>query len=331
MPVQVACPKCKTKYNLPDEVLGKRVQCRSCKAAFRTPAPAGGASQVHDAIRQQPAQGTSQGVAKTAQTNANDFASLGIDGPIRRQADIFAGTAPNPQGNPLGNSVVEDPGFADIELARQEVEEEGPDDGMGSILNNPYATKPKKKKKRTPMPDDGSGKNRKKKRRKKNKLHPAAKDSLNKATMILLVIGSLIMMWYGFQFFSAQHDADAIVANSALDEVEFDDFDTEEAAEETANFIALAIKIIAGFGLAVGAVFILLGFGVQLFPVTCIILALIFFVLLEVVGLIINPWELISLWGWGRRIIICGALGAALMDAMNARYHQKAMEARGRA
>jgi len=38
MPV-VACPKCKTKFKLSNEQLGKAVRCTSCQAKFRTPAP----------------------------------------------------------------------------------------------------------------------------------------------------------------------------------------------------------------------------------------------------------------------------------------------------
>jgi MFS family permease len=71
------------------------------------------------------------------------MAQYGIDGPLKRQADIFASPPPAARGpNPLGNFVLDDPGFADVETARQEAQEESEsaEKGMESIVSNPYAS-----------------------------------------------------------------------------------------------------------------------------------------------------------------------------------------------
>ena len=130
MPATIACPKCQTKYQLPDSALGKPIKCKKCGAGFRTQAPAG---QSKPASRQ-----PSKDVGP--QANDQELARYGIEGRLKRQADIFAAPPLPPRANPLGNFVLEDPGFADIESARREVqEEEEQSDGMEAILSNPYA------------------------------------------------------------------------------------------------------------------------------------------------------------------------------------------------
>jgi len=140
MPVKIACPKCKKQYQLPDSALGKSVQCKECSTVFKTRARA--AAQGSPAGRpKQPAQQQ----RRSPLANPQELAQFGIDGPIRKQADIFS--SPPPQGS-LGN-LMEDPGFADVKVAREEVEQEseGRDKGMDNILNNPYATQAGQKKK----------------------------------------------------------------------------------------------------------------------------------------------------------------------------------------
>ena len=73
-----------------------------------------------------------------------------------------------------------------------------------------------------------------------------------------------------------------------------------------------------------------LGLGVQFFPITCSMIALIVYVLFELVFSILT-FDFLSLFGWLRRAVICGALGKAFMDAMNARYYNQMMEERRKA
>jgi uncharacterized membrane protein YhaH (DUF805 family) len=143
MPATIACPKCQTKYKLPDSALGKPIKCKKCGAGFRTQPrqgqPQASAQQLAVKSKPQPSQ-QELSVRSKPQPSQKELAQFGIDGPLKRQADIFSAPPPPRQNNPLGNFVLEDPGFADVELARQEVREEmGASDGMEAILNNPYA------------------------------------------------------------------------------------------------------------------------------------------------------------------------------------------------
>ena len=38
MPAVITCPKCKTKFKLPDKLIGKAIKCSSCGTAFKTKA-----------------------------------------------------------------------------------------------------------------------------------------------------------------------------------------------------------------------------------------------------------------------------------------------------
>lgn len=148
MPVSIACPKCKTKYRLPDSAMGKSVKCQKCGVNFRTSAPAQivgkpDPSQQLSTRKSQP----QTAVSKVLQPSQQDILKMGIDGAIKRQADIFSAPPPPARSNPLGNFSIEDPGFADLEVAKQEVEEEVKSDGMESILGNPYALDSSKKSK----------------------------------------------------------------------------------------------------------------------------------------------------------------------------------------
>jgi len=141
MPAAIACPKCQTKYQLPESALGKAVKCKKCGATFKTAArqPTAQPTGVQPRTAQQQPAGQATAQAGAPQASPQELAKLGIDGPLRRPGDIFAGTAPQP-GNPLGNFALEDPGFGNYEIAQQEVEAEKADDGMSSIIDNPFAT-----------------------------------------------------------------------------------------------------------------------------------------------------------------------------------------------
>lgn len=147
MPVSIACPKCNTKYRLSDSALGKSVKCQKCGASFgasASPKIAGkpASSQQLSTKKSQP-----QADGTVLQPSQQDILKMGIEGAIKRQADIFSAPPPPTRSNPLGNFSIEDPGFADLEVAKQEVEEEVRSDGMESILGNPYASVSVKKSK----------------------------------------------------------------------------------------------------------------------------------------------------------------------------------------
>ena len=126
MPAVIACPKCKTKFKLPDKLIGKAIKCTSCGAAFQTKPPA--------------AKDPSASPQTRPQVSSAELAELGLDGPLRRQPDIFAGVAPLPRQAPdlLGN-LATDPGFAETGSVQKEAEPtERPPDDLSEIFQNPY-------------------------------------------------------------------------------------------------------------------------------------------------------------------------------------------------
>lgn len=139
MPLVVACPKCKAKYNLPDQLLGKPVQCKACNARFQVGQPkknlatraAGGAVVASSLSPQQQA----------------EMNRLGVQGPLKSRPDLFAGGPISP-ADPLANHVIDDPGFSE-DIANP-VEDEsagsGEDSEFAAMFDNPAISKPKETK-----------------------------------------------------------------------------------------------------------------------------------------------------------------------------------------
>ena len=150
MPVTIACPKCQTKYKLPESSLGRALKCQKCGAGFKTKAPgqAGGkpGRQVPGKARPQAKQPqkTASPVDASRRQQAQEMEKLGIDGPLVRQGDIFGPALPQGAGQ-LGNFAAEDPGFESRPVSNAvnvEVENSGGTgksaEGMESILDNPF-------------------------------------------------------------------------------------------------------------------------------------------------------------------------------------------------
>ncbi len=137
MPAIVACPKCKARYQLPDGVLGKAIKCKSCGTAFQTKATAAVvAPNIANEKAVSPASASAgrQGVA-------NELARFGIDGPLHRQPDVFAGATPLPRQAPdfLGNHASE-PGFGEVgktKSAKASVVEDKSKAHQAEFLTNP--------------------------------------------------------------------------------------------------------------------------------------------------------------------------------------------------
>ena len=98
MSLNVACPNCQTRYNLPEKFAGKKVKCKSCGKPFSASV---GANRAAGAQVNQTAQ--------APRVSPVELSKMGI-GEIRQQPDPFA--APALAGpDPLRNHVVQDPGF----------------------------------------------------------------------------------------------------------------------------------------------------------------------------------------------------------------------------
>ena len=139
MPAVVACPKCKAKYNLPDQLIGKPVQCKACSTRFQV-------GQPRKALPDKSA-GTAVAANPVSPQQRAEMAKLGIDGPFQPRPDLFVGGPISP-ADPLANHVVEDPGFAtsDTDLEESESTEQKEQEDFAAVFINPAITAPKKSK-----------------------------------------------------------------------------------------------------------------------------------------------------------------------------------------
>lgn len=141
MPV-VACPKCKKKYKLSEAMLGKTVQCSQCKTKFKT---AAAKSNDPDAAKvakdkRRTKKTRSDGDGRTGASKAS-LKDVGLSGKLSPQFDLFSQPIPDKRApNPLGNYVLEDPGFGDADTDDvDEIEEDEVEvnDDMKQLLANP--------------------------------------------------------------------------------------------------------------------------------------------------------------------------------------------------
>ncbi len=321
MSLLVACPYCQTQYNLPQKFQGKKVKCKSCGKPFSATVAA--------------ARVKTGSTAATATTQGQDvdpqqLANMGI-GAIKQNVDPFA-AAPHHGPDPLRNHVVQDPGFGmpgmtgPAAVAGGNPQEVDPD--YQAVVSNPYIKAPKPSKAHGAVEEDEEPVSGKKGKKRKNKTHPAVKESLDKATMTLLIIGVLICMLCGFFFISAYGDSLTEIKNVNKFSVNAGgEGMTDAEMEEWATEEAYAKRVVWGIGIFLGVIYMILGVGVQIFPITCSIISLVFYILFELF-VCIFLFDFVRLGGWIRRFVVIGALGKAFMDALNARYYNQMMAER---
>ena len=152
MPLAIACPKCKKKYDLPDKFLGKPVKCTECATQFQVPAGKGKPKAAAKASANPRAAANQQAAAKrkqaqaAAQQKAKELQQLGVDGPIRRAPDVFDGLAQaKGTADPLANHLIEDPGFGEASVKRKKSDINETADPMAGMFENPALAAPKKK------------------------------------------------------------------------------------------------------------------------------------------------------------------------------------------
>ena len=139
MPIVVACPKCKAKYNLPDHLLGKPVQCKACDARFQVGQP-----QKALATRGKAGAVVASSLSPQQQAEMN---RLGVQGPLKSRPDLFAGGPISP-ADPLANHVIEDPGFSEdvANSVDDEAAQPGEDNEFAAMFDNPAISQPKETK-----------------------------------------------------------------------------------------------------------------------------------------------------------------------------------------
>jgi len=140
MPAVVACPKCKAKYKLPDQMVGKPVQCKACQTRFQV-------GQPRKALPDKSA-GTAVAPKAISPEQRAEMGKLGIDGPLQSRPDLFGG-GPISAADPLANHVVEDPGFGGYGIETNQAEEasvEEEQDDYAAVFVNPAIVAPKQSK-----------------------------------------------------------------------------------------------------------------------------------------------------------------------------------------
>jgi predicted Zn finger-like uncharacterized protein len=145
MSLNVACPSCQTRYNLPEKFAGKKVKCKTCGKPFAATVGAAKAKSTNPSK-----------VTRQQEADPNELTKMGI-GVIRQQQDPFA-AEPHLGPDPLRNHVVQDPGFGmPAGVLGQDSsggEELDNDPDFASVTSNPYiATLPKA----TPVGSNGNG------------------------------------------------------------------------------------------------------------------------------------------------------------------------------
>ncbi|MCH2182969.1 MAG: zinc-ribbon domain-containing protein [Mariniblastus sp.] len=140
MPLVVACPQCNAKFKLPDELVGKPVQCKACQARFQVGKP-------RKALPDKSAgkAGTVVATSTVSPEQQAEMAKLGIDGPLQSRPDLFR-SGPISPADPLANHVVEDPGFAgsgNASSAEQDAPGEEEQDEYAAVFVNPAIVAPK--------------------------------------------------------------------------------------------------------------------------------------------------------------------------------------------
>jgi len=141
MPV-VGCPKCKKKFKLSEEMLGKTVRCSDCQTKFKTAASAKrkeGEPKKAAGGKRRKKKPAAAGDKTTGASTAS-LKDLGLSGKLNPQLDLFSQPIPDKRApNPLGNHALEDPGFgsAEIDYDEEEDDEVEVNDDMKQLLANP--------------------------------------------------------------------------------------------------------------------------------------------------------------------------------------------------
>ena len=147
MPVAIACPNCQTKYSIQEALLGRQVKCRECGSVFETQAP-------KIATPQQSATTTPNRITGSSQVGGpsdQELAAAGLTGTIAGSQALFE-ARPTSGMDPLGNHVVQDPGFGQSKFRAKKEEPTSEDVGYREVLNNQALNQPKKaKKKKDPL------------------------------------------------------------------------------------------------------------------------------------------------------------------------------------
>lgn len=141
MPTIVVCPKCQARYQLPETMLGKTIQCKKCSSQFSATAnqasPKAAATGKPGSAKEATRESQSIPVSRySTGAPAEELARFGISGPLVRQADPMAENLAPPPKDILGNFAT-DPGFVMPELADDD-QQRSSTNGLDVVIENPF-------------------------------------------------------------------------------------------------------------------------------------------------------------------------------------------------
>ncbi len=190
------------------------------------------------------------------------------------------------------------------------------DDEWSSLLKapppppNPYDKPAKSGSAAKALKAASKGNEEEKKEKKKS-----AASFLNSSRGLLIFMGVIKIAFSLYYFLQAKKTAETIIGS---------DPDLAEGSE----MIVFILQLIHGVGIATGTCFIILGLMVFLLPLTSTISALALFVIIEAIGLLLNPIALFDLYGWILRVAIGGALVQAINNAAFYKFARAAAKAK---
>ena len=296
-PMKIKCPACSKLLTVPDTAAGKVLKC-PCGKQLRAPSVSGGATPAPGG---QPAAQTPAPQAPTpqapAQPTPNPAAPAYMQAPGQSN---FVPQFPGQQYPGQKPSALGETGFAIDELTDDDF---APVKAVSQPGRAVQSTAPGTK---DPLAEY-VGEVEKDKQKKRAEHKEGAAKHVYSSIGILVILGFAGVAINGFYMIGLEES----VKNMAGDDAE--DLD-------------MLINIIRGIlilKIVIGATFLTCAATFFKFPMTSAIVSIVTFVISEIISLILNPFELISISGWIIRAAIFGGLLQAINNASYFRFVKK--------
>jgi len=124
---------------------------------------------------------------------------------------------------------------------------------------------------------------------------------------ILVGLGLFHIILNGFLFWNAEKEVRLVVTANPEGDI------------DPATLLFL-VQCIYGAFVAVGVIFLVCASTVLAFPLTSTIVAMVAFVLSEIIGMVVNPLQLINVRGWIFRAAVFGGLLQAINNASSYKF-----------
>ena len=130
----VSCPKCQQHYQLNSDPSGKSLKCPACQTVFQ--AGAQPAAPSAPKRKQQPKQ------VQKSKAQQSEYASVGVAGPLQAQPQLFPDQQTTVPGgaDPLANHVIQDPGFAAVDIEEIRIRREQEAQQKSAQLEKSFGT-----------------------------------------------------------------------------------------------------------------------------------------------------------------------------------------------